>query len=114
MGLVILPIYYRGLRLSQEEGCRENVCKNGSKHAKGTVNHHLQKFAPFGLILSDRIKYICFVPRGEGEQRRGLMPQGRFLFSFIFFAGQLPQTFSFCSVKEIQFQSFSLDSPKFP
>ena len=48
------------------------------------------------FILSDRnISYT----RGGGEQRRGLMPLGLFL--FFFFGGHLPQTSGFRSAKEI-------------
>ena len=38
--------------ISQGEGCREDVAGRGddSKHAKGTINHQLQKFKPLGLV----------------------------------------------------------------
>ena len=51
---------------------------------------------PRAFILSDR--NIFYTPRG-GEQRRGLMPLGLFLFLVYFFRGHLPQTLGFRSAK---------------
>ena len=53
---------------------------------------------------------ICFTPRGEGEQRRGLMPLGLFLF---FFGGHLPQTSGFRSAKQILVVSFATQARAF-
>ena len=36
--------------ISQGGGCRVDVGGNGSKHVKGTINHHLQKFTSLGLV----------------------------------------------------------------
>jgi len=51
-------------------------------------------------ILSGR---NIFCTLGEGQQRRGLMPLGLFLF----FGGHLPQTSSFRSAKQIFLASFA-------
>jgi len=45
---------------------------NGTKHAKGTINHQLQKFIPLGLV--SWVTVIYFAPWGEGKQRRDEMP----------------------------------------
>ena len=58
------------------------------------------------FILSDR--NIFNTPRG-GEQRRGLMPLGLFLF----FGGHLPQTSGFRSVKQILVVSFATQARAF-
>ena len=55
------------------------------------------------FILSDR--NIFYTPRGGGgDQRRGLMPLGLFLF---FFHGHLPQTPSFRSARQLLAVSFA-------
>ena len=38
------------------------------------------KYSLHGLGIISWVTFICFTPRGEGEQRRGLMPLGLFLF----------------------------------
>ena len=50
-----------------------------------------------------------FTPPGEGEQRRGLMPLGLFLF----FGGHLPQTSAFRSAKQILVVSFATQARAF-
>ena len=80
-GLVI-PFFFRGFffggHLPQTSGFR-------SAKQILVVSFATQARA---FILSDR--NIFYTPRG-GEQRRGLMPLGLFLF---FFGGHLPQTFA--------------------
>ena len=59
------------------------------------------KFSPLGLVSC--VTIIYFTPRGEGEQRRGLIPLGFFSFP----RGHLPQTSGFRSVKQILVASFA-------
>ena len=61
------------------------------------------------FILSDR--NIFYTPGGwRGEQRRGLMPLGLFLF---FLGGHLPQTSGFRSAKQILVVSFAIQARAF-
>ena len=59
-----------------------------------------------GLGLVSSVTLISFTLEGEGEQRRGLMPLGLFLF----FGGHLPQTSGFRSAKQIFVANFRFTS----